>query len=503
MTSHTHSTKWLILLSACLTALLIPLCFTGPAVALPAIRQTLGGTPVGLNWIINGYVLTYGGAMLAVGSLADTYGRKRIWLLGLAAFALLTIAGAYAPSVPALDFLRLAQGLAGSAAFAGAMAALTQEFTGAARTRVFSLLGTTFGLGLAFGPLLAGALVQGHGWRAVFLLPALLSLIALALAWACAHETRDPDARGLDWAGALTFTGSLVVLTHALLQGPEDGWGSTRVVGELALSALLMAAFVTVERRHPRPMLDLSLFADLRFVGVQFLAVCPAFAYVVLIVLLPARFIGVDGLGPLAAGRMMVALSLPLLVVPFLAALAARWVTAGVLSAGGLLVVAGGLVWLGQALAAGSATLAPMALIGTGMGLPWGLMDGLAVSVAPKERAGMAAGIFNAVRVAGDAIAIAVAGGLFAAFLHGGLARAGAGGDLTLAANRAVLGDVGPLTALLPDPAQARPLYDAAFSQLLAVLAGIATATALLVLLTLGRVRAHEMEGVPTVEKAA
>ncbi|MDE1147775.1 MAG: MFS transporter [Azospirillaceae bacterium] len=486
-------TKWLILLSACLTAVLIPLCFTGPAVALPAIHAALGGGPVALNWVVNGYILTYGGAMLAVGSLADTYGRKRVWLAGLAAFAAVTTAIPYAPNVLTLDFLRLAQGLAGSAAFAGAMAALTQEFSGPARTRVFSLLGTTFGLGLAFGPLLAGALVQGFGWHAVFQVPAALSVLSLLLTWMCAHETRDPGASGLDWSGALTFTGALTLFTHALLQAPEDGWSAPNVVAELVASALMLAAFVGVERRRARPMLDLSLFADLRFVGVQFLAASPAFAYVVLIILLPARFIGVEGYSPLAAGRLMIALSLPLLVVPFLAALAARWVTAGALSGLGLLIAAAGLLWLGGSLSAGGGALVPMAAIGIGIGLPWGLMDGLAVGVAPKERAGMAAGIFNAVRVAGDGIAIAVAGALLAAFLHTGLVHAGATGDLTLAANRAVLGDLGPLAGTLPSPMGARALYDGAFARLLDVLAAIAAVTALIVFAALGRVRAHDM----------
>lgn len=381
------------------------------------------------------------------------------------------------------------------------MSSLAQTFHGPIRTRVFSLLGTTFGIGLAFGPLAAGWLVEVAGWRWVFLATALIGVAGFGLVWASATESRDPQATGLDWPGALSFTAALTLFTYGILLAPEAGWRSATVMGSLLASAVLFMAFVGIERRVARPMLDLSLFGRGRFIGVQVLAASPAFFFVTLIVMLPGRFIGIDGLGALEAGQMMIAPAAPLLVVPFLAALLSRWFTSGVLSGIGLLLVAIGLVWLGQVLAggAGAALVAPLALVGVGIGLPWGLMDGMAVSVVEKERAGMATGIFNCVRVSADGIAIAVAGALLAFLIQGGLLGALSAAEpaaVIEAANRAALGDLHQATTLLPgERALLLATYDTAFRWVLYVLAAASALTALLVFALLGRSRAHEEAG--------
>lgn len=198
---------------------------------------------------------------------------------------------------------------------------------------------------------------------------------------------------------------------------------------------------------------------------------------------------------------MMIALAAPLLVVPFLAALLSRWFTSGVLSGVGLLLVAVGLVWLGQVLAGGPgpALVTPLALIGIGIGLPWGLMDGMAVSVVEKERAGMATGIFNCVRVSADGIAIAVAGALLAFLIQAGLLGALGATDPAVvieAANRAALGDLAQASARVTgERALLLATYDHAFRWVLYVLAAASALTALLVFALLGRSRAHEEAG--------
>lgn len=498
-----------MLLAGCLTGVLIPLCFTGPAVVLPSISQALGGSAVELNWVINGYILTYGSAMMAAGSLTDIHGRKRVWLIGLVLFSLVTAAIPFSPTVLWMDILRLAQGLGGAAAFAGAMSSLAQEYEGHARTRAFSLLGTTFGVGLAFGPLVSGALVDSLGWPWVFWATAAIGLATLALAAGSARESRDPEATGLDWPGAITFTAALALLTYGVLLAPEEGWLQAPVVASLLGAACMAVAFVRVEKRARRPMLDLALFREAKFVGVQILAASPAFFYVVLIILLPARFIGIDGQGALEAGRLMIALSAPLLVVPFLAGVLARWITAGILSAAGLAITAAGLFWLARATGAGGGSagiIVPLLIIGVGIGIPWGLMDGLAVSVVAKERAGMATGIFNAVRVSADGVAIAVVGAVLAGLIQGGLANpppglpspvAVAPARIAEASNRLAMGDLAQTLPLAPGWSEAglAAVYDDAFGLTLWLLAAGALATALLVLALLGRVRTHEDAG--------
>nr|WP_246692626.1 MFS transporter [Methylobacterium sp. WL64] len=155
---------------------------------------------------------------------------------------------------------RAGQGVGAAAALAGGTAALAQDFEGHARTRAFSLLGTTFGVGLAFGPVVTGFLIAGAGWRSIFLVGALVGAAALVLGPPRMRETRDPAARSLDWPGTVSFTAMLTALTVAVIEAPGLGWGSPVPCLLLAAATLLLMAFVAIESRAARPMLDLGLF---------------------------------------------------------------------------------------------------------------------------------------------------------------------------------------------------------------------------------------------------
>ncbi|NHL64912.1 MFS transporter [Burkholderia ambifaria] len=462
-----------VLAAVCMAAVALPLSFSGGAVATPAIGRDLHGGPVTMNWITNAFMLAFGSFLMAAGALADQFGRKRVFAIGVGGFTLMSVALAFAPSMLALDLLRAAQGLAAAAALAGGTAALAQEFDGAARTRAFSLLGTTFGIGLAFGPVLAGGLIAHYGWRAIFVTGAAAGALSLAFGLPRMHESRDPHATGLDWPGTTAFTAALTLFTFGVIEAPARGWTHPLVVALLAGAALGACAFVAIETNVARPMLDLSLFRIPRFVGVQVLPVSTCCCYIVLLVVLPLRFIGIDGFSEIDAGWLMLAISAPMLVVPFVAATLTRRLSAGVISGLGLLLAAAGLVWLGVALrgGAGPAAIAPMLAIGVGAGMPWGLMDGLSVSVVPKERAGMATGIFSTTRVAGEGIALAVVGAVLATLAHGDLRRMapGTSGAPLRAAARLATGDLAGAAAVLPgvDRAALLASYTHAFDRLL------------------------------------
>jgi len=477
-----HRDRSLTLLAVCLAALAMPLSFTGPAVALSAIGRELGNDTVALSWVVNAFMLTFGSALMAAGTLADRYGRKRLFLSGVALFALSSLALAAAPTLAVLDCLRASQGLGAALALASGMAALAQVFDGEARLRAFSMIGTAFGIGLAFGPLLSGLLIRQFGWRSFFLAAALLMSVALAAGVRYMQESRDPAAARLDWRGASVFTAALSSLTWAMLRVPELGWRHPVVLALMAAALLLLVGFIAIELRSARPMLDLSLFRYPRFVGVQFLAAAPAYGFVVLLVLLPVRLIGIEGHSELETGRLMLGLSAPMLVVPMLAArLARRW-SAGALSGLGLLIAAAGLGWLAQLPLGGSGAplLWPLLTIGVGIGLPWGLMDGMAVSVVPKERAGMAAGIFSTTRVAGEGIALAVVGAVLAMLIQLGLGHANA--PSALAASRLAVGQLSVAAAELGmAPQQLAHIYVYAFQSLLLMLSGVTVLTALMV----------------------
>jgi MFS family permease len=483
-----------VLMAVCLAGLALPLAFSGGAVATPAIGRALAReaarSPAALNWITNAFMLAFGSLLMAAGTLADQYGRKRVFSLGVAGFTVASLALACAPSLLALDLLRAAQGVAAAAALAGGTAALAQEFDGHARTRAFSLLGTTFGVGLAFGPAIAGLLIERIGWRAVFATGAVAGALALGLGVPRMRESRDPHARGLDWAGTATFTAALTCFTYGVVEAPSRGWSSVLVVSLLAASAFLACAFVAIETRIERPMLDLSLFRFPRFVGVQLLPIATCFCYIVLLVVLPLRLIGVEGFREIDAGWLMLALSAPMLVVPFAAATLTRWISPGVVSGIGLAIAAAGLYALGHALRGGvnASAVAPMIAIGTGAAMPWGLMDGLSVSVVPKERAGMATGIFSTTRVAGEGIALACVSALLAALTQARLIMPGEihadTRALAQASARLATGDLAQASAWLPGVPAAvlRAAYADAFSALLMGLAVVTLAVAIAVL---------------------
>ena len=484
MPPSSRLTLSLQVLAACLTGLLIPLCFTGPAVVLPALSAQLQGSATALNWVINAYILSYGSAMMVAGSLTDVLGRRRVWLAGLALFCVATLAIAWAPSVAWIAALRFVQGLGGAAAFAAAMSSLAPLFQGAARNRVMSVLGTTFGVGLAFGPLAAGAMLELAHWPAVFYATAVLGAIGAALVMASVPADPPHGAGRLDWPGAASFSAALALLTLGMLLAPEHGWRSAAVLLPLGVALLLLYGFILFERKTAQPLLDLSLFGQRRFVAVQVLAASPAFLFIVLIVMLPGRFIGIDGLSPLAAGRLMIALAAPLLCVPLLAALLLRWINAATLCAAGLLLAAAGLAWLEQVLGSDAALAWPLLLIGAGIGLPWGLMDGMALNVVETRRAGMATGIFNTVRISADGVALALTGAVLASLIAAALARQlPAELPLLAAASRAALGDIAQAALLLPgQETLLRATYDAAFRQVLGLLAGLGVALAALLL---------------------
>lgn len=478
-----------ILASICLAALILPLSFSGGAVAMPAIGRDLGGSAIALSWITNAFMLSFGSFLMAAGALADEFGRKTVFATGVAAFTVVSVVIGFAPTIVWLDVLRGVQGLAAAAALAGGSAALAQEFDGAARMRAFSLLGTSFGVGLAFGPVLAGVLIDHYGWRAVFLSSAVVGALALLFGIPRLQESRDPDAAGLDWPGTLTFTGALALFTWGVLLAPTSGWTNGRVLALLAGAVACLALFVLVECRAHRPMLDLSLFRYPRFIGVQVLPIATCYCFVVLLVLLPLRFIGIESRSEIATGLAMIALSAPMLFMPSVAAWlahgiaehgrSARTVSPGRLCGIGLLVAAGGLFWLSCVGVSNPPPdiVAPMLVIGIGTGLPWGLMDGLSVSVVPKERAGMATGIFSTTRVAGEGLALAIVTALLTTLIQ---TRLPADASTHMAAQSLAIGNLQQAAQHAPDiaPQSLAQAYDDAFRWLLYVLIAITLVSA-------------------------
>ncbi|WP_333574068.1 MFS transporter [Sphingomonas sp.] len=491
---HRSTRTDVALAAVCVAALILPMSFSGGAVVTPAIGRSLGGNLSGLAWITNAFMLPFGGLLMTAGALADRWGRKRVFMVGVGLFAVASLMFTLAPTLAWIDLLRAAQGVGAAAALAGGTAALAQEVSGSSRARAFSLLGTTFGVGLAFGPLVAGVLMNAAGWRAVLAAPAGVAALALLLGSKSLRETRAAASGPMDWAGAATFTLALVCLTVFILQGAGWGWTSPPAVLLFAAAIFGFALFVHVERHSAAPILDLSLLSYPRFLGVQLLPIATCYCFVVLLVLLPLQFIGVGGQSEICAGITMLGLSTPLMFAPTLAVWAARRYSAGTISAIGLLAASLGLLWLsGCGPGSGATPLPAMLLIGTGAGLPWGLMDGLSIAVVPPDRAGMAAGVFGTIRVAGEGIALASVTAGLATLVRWRLDTLAIGPQQARPslAEHLAIGDLTGAARLGVSMGTLRDEYAASFAVLLYVLAAVTCLSAVLVFFTLRRVDPH------------
>ena len=257
----TYARKITLLFAIILACFSVPLNFTAGPTAQPFIAASLPGSAVALSWITNAFFLSCGSTLMAAGVMADQYGRKKVFAIGLLISTITSLLMPFSPSVWVLDLLRIPQGIAAACAYAGGISILAQEFEGHARTKIFSVIGITFGAGLAFGPTIAAVLITYFGWHAVFFGSTVLSLIALIICLLCMHDSKDPNAKGLDKIGVTLFTMTLALFTCAVIEAPVRGWSSPTVIGLLLIAALLLCVFIWVEKRIANPMLDFSLFA--------------------------------------------------------------------------------------------------------------------------------------------------------------------------------------------------------------------------------------------------
>ncbi|WP_018791041.1 MFS transporter [Salinispora arenicola] len=404
----------------------LPLSLTGASVALPEIGRDLDADLAGVQWVVNGYNATFASCMLAAGALADLFGRRRLYATGVAVFAGAGLLAAGTDDILLLNLLRALAGVGAAAAATSAGALLAATFRGGARARAFSVFGMAIGAGLAFGPSIAGVLIDVLGWRAVFAVPALAGVAVLLLVpWL--PESRQPHAGRIDWGGTVTFTAALLLLIFGFVQGPEYGWDDPRIVAAFAATVAFFVAFVRVERSHPEPMFDLTLLANPRFVGICLAAATTVAVLVPLLVYLPSYLTTVIGLTPSAAGATLILLTAPTVVLPLIAGALTRWVSASTVIVVAVVAVALGAAWATViAPTSGLADLAgPLLAIGLGIGLSIGLLDALAIGSVPPHRAATGAAVINTARLAGETVAIAVVGAVLASTTAGRLADPG------------------------------------------------------------------------------
>jgi EmrB/QacA subfamily drug resistance transporter len=429
------------------------------AVSLPSIARTLGAGFADIEWVISAYVLTFAALLLAAGSYADRHGRKRATLIGLAVFALASGLCGLAQSALMLDLARALQGVGASLLVTAGLAIINHAFAPHERAKAYAFWGSCLGIALTSGPIVGGVVTDLFGWRWAFLINLPICATLFVAIAAFVDESRDQEAKRLDYAGILTFSAGLFLLIWALIDGNALGWAARPIVERVVGATVLFFAFVFVELVQKRPMVDFTLFAQPTFLGSVFAMLGYAGGAQVLIFYLPLFLQNAFDLSPALAGLAMLPFALPMFLTPILCTgLARRYSGRTLLTVGLMTAVIGDvLLW---ALADFSlpypAFLCGMLVAGAAAGLLNSETAKVMQGAVPAQRAGMAGGLTATTRFAGLLVATAALGAMLAhvasrSFLAGGVA---AGLDAEKAAELSkyvTSGDVGGIVGTVPE----------------------------------------------------
>jgi len=404
--------KWWPLVAICAGTLMLLIDITIVNVALPDMARALHTTFSDLQWVIDLYALVLGALVLTVGSLADRFGRRRVYILGLGLFAVASLTCGLSPNVGVLIAARGVQGLGAAAMFASTMALISSSYSGRDRGVAFGVWGAVTGAAGATGPIVGGLLTTHVGWRWIFLVNLPVSVCAVALSLAVIRETRDPRPRRVDLPGMASFTVAAAALTYALIRGD---WASPLTIALLIVAALALLVFAGVERVRRDPMLDLALLRNRSFTVILAAGALLSAAAWAALTYESLWLQSVLGLSAISAGLVVLPCSVAALLVSAMVGRVIHRMQPRLLIGGGLvIVVAGALAQASISASSGWAAVIPgLVLVGAGAGLAVAPLSATAMAAGPGERAGMAGGALNAFRQLGYAFGIAILGGVF------------------------------------------------------------------------------------------
>ncbi len=383
-------------------------------VALPSIQRDLEVNFTEFRWIIDAYALSLATLILTFGSLADRFGRKRMFASGVAVFTLASLLCGLATSGLYLSVARALQGVGGAAMFATSLALIAQEFGGQERRTAIALWSATVGAAVAVGPLLGGILTDTLGWEWVFFVNLPIGVAVLAITLLRTVNVRDPHAEHSDVLGLVTFSSALFLFVFGLLRGNELGWSSPTVVGCFVGAFVVAVAFVVIEARQRRPMLDLSLFHKPAFVGVSLATFAIGAGIFGLMPYITVYLQGVLEYTPLQGGIRILPFMIPTFIVPLLTPRFQGRTPPGLMLGSGLLLVMAGvlLMWGIETDSGWTTLLAGMIVAGVGVGVANPAIVHVALGVVPPQRSGMAGGFSNTCRIGGFATGVAALGAL-------------------------------------------------------------------------------------------
>jgi EmrB/QacA subfamily drug resistance transporter len=407
-----------LLLTACLSTLVVNANTSAVSILLPAISQDVGSPISVLQWAVTGYSLVGAAVIVTAGALADVYGRRRIFLLGLVLFVASCVLIGLADSAATVITGRLIQGAAGSTILACGLSLLTVGSAGQGRMRAVSLWGAASAVGAAAGPLVGGVLVDVTGWQGLFWIDALVAVACIPVTFHSVSESRDPDRpRAIDWLGTFLIAAVLGPFILAVSQGSAWGWTSPATIGCVVVSIAAAYGFVVAERRVSAPLVDLALLRNKALVGATVGILVGAGTVNGLGFLLSVYFQdpATLGMSPFDAGLATLPLTVALVVTaPLVVGLAHKFGVRAVVGGGFVLSTVGfaALCFVGASWCYAAFVL-PMVAVAAGLGLSNGPCSSIATSAVPADEVGAASGVSNMARYVGAAVMVAVTAALY------------------------------------------------------------------------------------------
>lgn len=430
MTSSRVTNPLFVLLAASTGCAMTVLDTNVVAIILPTIAREFRASFADIEWVISTYVLCFASLLLPAGAIADRYERRRIYLIGITTFALTSLFCGAAPSATALYLARALQGVSAAFLLAPALAIIGHTFHNPdERNRAWAIWGSIMGLTMVLAPIIGGIIAYALGWRWAFYINIPICVLLAGAVFILVKESRDTDARRLDPAGIIFFAAFMFGLTWGMINGQASGWTSWNALNGFIGGSISLGIFIASERAQSRPMLDLGLFSNPRFLG----AVWAMFAYAasaqVMASMLPLFLQNGLGRSALQAGFAMLPFALAMLIFPHIGRLLERHISSSGILAGGMSCVAigNGITAWGAYVGSWIIVMAGMVVIGSGGGLLNGETQKAIMSVVPKERSGMASGISTTSRFSGILLGFAMLSGILATMVRKWVAAFGCG----------------------------------------------------------------------------
>jgi EmrB/QacA subfamily drug resistance transporter len=413
MSQEYLASRWTALILLCAAQFVVVLDASIVNVALPSIGSGLHFSQANLPWVVNAYVIAFGGFLLLGGRAADLLGRRRVFMAGLLVVAVASLAAGFSANEGQLIAARAAQGLGAAIISPSALSIVTTLFRdGGERNKALGVWGAVAGSAGAVGVLLGGILTEGLGWEWVLWVNVPVSLIAFALTPGLIPESRSESAtRHYDVAGALSVTAGLSLLAYALLDANSAGWGSTRIVGLLALAVTLIGAFVVIELRSKAPLVPFRIFRLRTLTAANVVGLLLGASLFSMFFYISLYMQQVLGYSPIHAGLSYLPLAVTLIVAAGLGGqLVTRFGFKPILAVG-MLLVALGLLWFSRVSVGGGFVgdiLGPSLLAAIGLGFGFVTSTIAAVSGVEEREQGLASGLINTSQQIGGALGLAV-----------------------------------------------------------------------------------------------